>query len=117
LLIRVIVCTSSVAKDVPKMTPAEKSPSKFNRSASTSAPEAVVFGNSGAFLPNDFLTTPELARALKVSDRAPENWRLQGIGPKFIRAGGRRILYRWGDVLEYLDSRRFSSTSEESNAA
>jgi hypothetical protein len=73
--------------------------------------------DSQARHPEDLLTSIELARALKVNDRLPESWRLQGIGPVFIRAGGRRILYRWADVLEYLQGRRFNSTSEENQAA
>ena len=63
---------------------------------------------------DELLTSVELAHALKVSDRLPETWRLQGIGPKFIRAGGRRVLYRWSDVIQYLTARSYSSTSEES---
>ena len=66
---------------------------------------------------DDLLTSNELAKALKVSDRLPENWRLQGTGPKFIRVGGRRVLYRWADVLDYLLGRSFTSTSEESTKA
>jgi predicted DNA-binding transcriptional regulator AlpA len=66
--------------------------------------------------PDELLTSVELARVLKVSDRAPENWRQNGDGPPYIRAGGRRILYRWSDVLEWLDQRRYSSTSEEGAA-
>ena len=62
---------------------------------------------------DELLTSVELAQVLKVSDRLPETWRLQGTGPKFIRAGGRRVLYRWADVIDYLNRRRFSSTSEE----
>jgi len=71
----------------------------------------------GSYRPDDLLTSLELARALKVSDRAPESWRMRGVGPRFMRAGGRRVLYRWSDVLEYLNSRRYSSTSEEAAAA
>jgi hypothetical protein len=63
--------------------------------------------------PNDFLTSIELARSLKVSKRAPENWRQHGVGPIYMRAGGRRVLYRWADVLQWLETRRFSSTAEE----
>ena len=66
--------------------------------------------------PDDLLTSSELAGALKISERTPENWRLKGTGPPFVRIGGRRILYRWRDVLEYLEGRRFSSTSEEQAA-
>ena len=65
---------------------------------------------------DDLLTSSELAGTLKVSERTPENWRLKGTGPPFVRIGGRRILYRWRDVLEYLEGRRFSSTSEEQTA-
>jgi hypothetical protein len=64
----------------------------------------------------DLLTSQELAEALKISVRTPENWRLKGEGPPFIRVGKRRCLYRWREVLEYLDARRFSSTSEEQAA-
>ena len=65
---------------------------------------------------DEFLTSVELAQVLKVSERLPETWRLQGIGTKFIRAGGRRVLYRWSDVTEYLNSRCYSSTSQEQAA-
>jgi predicted DNA-binding transcriptional regulator AlpA len=67
--------------------------------------------------PDDLLTSRELARSLKVSERAPENWRQHGNGPRYMRAGGRRVLYRWSDVLQWLETRRFSSTAEEANAA
>jgi hypothetical protein len=66
--------------------------------------------------PDDLLTSSELAGSLKISERTPENWRLNGAGPPFIRVGGRRVLYRWRDVLEYLEARRFSSTTEEQTA-
>jgi hypothetical protein len=67
--------------------------------------------------PDDLLTSVELALSLKVSERAPENWRQHGIGPTYMRAGGRRVLYRWADVLTWLNDRRFTSTAEESSAA
>jgi hypothetical protein len=63
--------------------------------------------------PDDLLTSNETARAVHGSPRTLESWRRKGIGPPFIRVGGRRVLYRWGDVLAYLNSRRFSSTTEE----
>jgi hypothetical protein len=65
---------------------------------------------------DDLLTSSELAGALKVSERTPENWRLRGDGPPFIRVGGRRILYRWRDVVSYLNARSFGSTTEEQTA-
>jgi hypothetical protein len=66
--------------------------------------------------PEDLLTSSEFAAEIHSSPRTVESWRLRGTGPPFIRVGGRRVLYRWRDVLEYLEGRRFSSTSEEQAA-
>lgn len=55
---------------------------------------------------DDFLTTDELANALRVSPRTPEGWRSIGDGPPWTRAGGRRVLYRWGDIIKWLEDRR-----------
>jgi hypothetical protein len=66
--------------------------------------------------PDDLLTTAELSAEYHKSPRTLESWRLKGTGPKYIRIGGRGILYRWADALEYHNSRRFSSTSEEQAA-
>jgi len=63
--------------------------------------------------PDDLLTSSEFAAEIHSSPRTVESWRLRGAGPPFIRIGGRRVLYRWRDVLRYLEGRRFSSTSEE----
>jgi hypothetical protein len=67
--------------------------------------------------PDTLLTSVELARALKVNSRLPEVWRATGAGPPYMRAGGRRVLYRWADVLTWLNDRRFTSTAEETSAA
>ena len=90
------------------------SPHRDSEATSVSAglPEHV-----SGFHAESLLTSIELARALKVSDRLPEVWRSSGSGPSYMRAGGRRVLYRWADVLGWLESRKFSSTAEESAAA
>jgi hypothetical protein len=66
---------------------------------------------------DDLLPDKELAAILKINLRLPAHWRSNGSGPKFIRVGGRRVLYRWGDVKAYLASKTFSSTSEETAKA
>jgi hypothetical protein len=66
--------------------------------------------------PDALLTSVELARTLKVNDRLPEVWRQNGSGPPYMRVGGRRVLYRWGDALAWLNNRRFTSTSDEISA-
>jgi hypothetical protein len=53
---------------------------------------------------------------VKNSPRTLESWRLNGIGPNFVRMGRRGVRYRWGDLLDYVHGRRFSSTSEEQAA-
>ncbi|WP_394728189.1 helix-turn-helix transcriptional regulator [Altererythrobacter sp. GH1-8] len=40
-----------------------------------------------------------------------ENWRVQGVGPKFIKSG-RKVLYDPDDIEAWRKSRRFQSTSE-----
>ena len=37
--------------------------------------------------------------------------RYKGTGPKFIKRGS-RVLYRWRDVLEWLDRNTFQRTDE-----
>ncbi len=64
-------------------------------------------------LPNDLLNTEQLADALHISKRTPEHWRMTGEGPPFTRAGGRRVLYRWCDVAEWLAARTVKSTAQE----
>lgn len=81
------------------------------------SPPAMVAASPLPAHPDTLLTSVELARALKVNDRLPEVWRASGTGPAYMRAGSRRILYRWGDVLSWLNDRRFISTAEEAGAA
>lgn len=69
--------------------------------------------------PEELFTSKQLADFLKVGERLPESWRLQGTGPRYIRVGGRRgrVVYRWADIATYLEGRSFSSTAEESARA
>ncbi|WP_293943224.1 DNA-binding protein [Sphingomonas sp.] len=43
-----------------------------------------------------------------------ENWRVRGIGPKFIKTPGRRgkVLYDPADIEDWKNANRFQSTSE-----
>lgn len=49
----------------------------------------------------DFALPREVAKALRTTEGALAQMRHNHTGPKFIRRG-RRILYRWTDVREYL---------------
>lgn len=46
------------------------------------------------------LNQVELGRRWNVSERTLEGWRWRGIGPKFLRLGG-RIRYRLQDIEEF----------------
>ncbi len=61
------------------------------------------------------LTTAEAAHLLRLSDRTLERFRVEGTGPRYVKAGpGKRarVLYRKEDLEAWLDGFRFKSTSE-----
>ena len=62
--------------------------------------------------PYALLTPPEAARIFNLSERALENWRHRGGGPKFVRVSGRCIRYRRGDLLAWIGERLRNSTSD-----
>lgn len=49
------------------------------------------------------LATPaEVAKALHTTPASLAQMRYRGDGPKYVRAGRRRVLYRWVDVEQWL---------------
>ena len=59
-----------------------------------------------------FLTTPEAAAYLRVSKSYLDKLRVYGGGPKFLRFGKRKVLYRKSDLDAWAAQHRFGSTSE-----
>jgi excisionase family DNA binding protein len=60
-----------------------------------------------------FLTPKEAAAYLRVSKSYLDKLRVYGGGPKFLRFGKRKILYRRKSDLDlWVNHRRFGSTSE-----
>ncbi|MFY9766058.1 MAG: DNA-binding protein [Mycobacterium sp.] len=53
----------------------------------------------------------EVAEYLHTTTVALAQDRYKGTGPKFIKRGS-RVLYRWPDVLEWLDRNTFQRTDE-----
>jgi Helix-turn-helix domain len=62
-----------------------------------------------------YLTQKQLADFLSISERSLERQRSEGAGPRFHKAG-RRVLYRWDDVEEWLAGRSFASTAAAKEA-
>ncbi|MDT5097623.1 MAG: hypothetical protein QOC76_1360 [Mycobacterium sp.] len=58
------------------------------------------------------LATPaEVAEYLRTTTAALAQDRYKGTGPRFIKRGS-RVLYRWSDVLEWLDRNTSQRTDE-----
>jgi len=58
------------------------------------------------------LTTPEAAAYLRGSKSYLDKLRVYGGGPKFLRFGKRKVLYRKSDLDAWAGQHRFGSTSE-----
>ncbi|BBY92311.1 hypothetical protein MGALJ_19800 [Mycobacterium gallinarum] len=56
----------------------------------------------------------EVAEYLRTTPAALAQDRYRGTGPKFIKHGS-RVLYRWSDVLEWLDHNTFERTDQRAN--
>ena len=63
---------------------------------------------------DNLLDTKSTAPRVGVSPGTLENWRVQGIGPKFIKTPGKRgkVLYDPADIQAWKDANRYQSTSE-----
>ncbi|MCW8088037.1 helix-turn-helix transcriptional regulator [Sabulicella glaciei] len=58
--------------------------------------------------------TPELlAERLNISLRSVERWRMTGEGPRYIRAGARKILYPLAEVERWETQRMHDSRAAE----
>lgn len=65
--------------------------------------------------PLKLLTKHDTATLLHVRTKTLENWRVRGVGPRFVRLGGPRgrVLYREVDVQAYLEAAVRRSTSDK----
>lgn len=63
---------------------------------------------------SDLLDTKAAAPRIGVAPGTLENWRTQGVGPRFIKANGRRgrVFYDPADIEAWKEANRFQSTSE-----
>lgn len=57
------------------------------------------------------LNTKQAARLLGTSPRTMEDWRLTGLGPRFVKLG-RMVRYQVRDLVEFIDRNSFGSTGE-----
>jgi len=72
-------------------------------------------GLDGVREPRQFLTTVECAAILRLSPRTLERMRVQGAGPRYVKAGRglrSKVLYQMADILSWTEAHRFGATSE-----
>lgn len=60
----------------------------------------------------ELLTVKEVARLVDYSESALNNWRSQGIGPRYLKLSTRRVRYRRSDILAWLDSAERGGTQD-----
>lgn len=51
--------------------------------------------------PQEFLTSTQLAARWQVTIGALKKWRVEKRGPRYVKLGRRRVLYRLADVAAY----------------
>lgn len=62
---------------------------------------------------DEYLSIADLCDLLRIVRHTEWLWRKDGSGPPFVRAGGRRVLYRKADVDKWLAMRTFAHSAAE----
>jgi hypothetical protein len=60
-----------------------------------------------------YITEQGLHERYLIPPRTAQRWRQDGTGPKFIRLGRRRIVYRISDVEAWLTARTYRHRADE----
>lgn len=60
---------------------------------------------------NQLRTTDEAAARLRANPRTMERWRMDGVGPAFVKVGA-RVYYRDRDLDEWVESQVRSHTKQ-----
>lgn len=66
---------------------------------------------------SDTASAKEVAAYLHTSEAGLAQLRYRGQGPKFIKVGPRKVIYRWADVKAYLDANTLQRTDDPRGAA
>lgn len=61
---------------------------------------------------NKLLSTEEAAKALGLSTRTLEGWRVTGGGPRFVRLSRRAVRYRPSELARFVETRELASTTD-----
>ena len=61
----------------------------------------------------EYITEQKLHERYLIPPRTAQRWRQDGTGPKFVRLGRRRIVYRTSDVEAWLRARTYRHRADE----
>jgi len=59
----------------------------------------------------------DVAAVLHTTEAGLAQMRYRGTGPKFVKVGPRKVIYRWSDVHAYLDANTIERTDDPRGAA
>lgn len=62
--------------------------------------------------PDQLLTEKQAAELICYTQRALQNWRQRGGGPKYVKVSARSIRYQRRDVLEWIEDHKRRHTAE-----
>lgn len=56
--------------------------------------------------PEPLATPDQVADYLQIPAKTLAEWRSRGIGPDYVKPGGRHVRYRWPDVHSWVDTQQ-----------
>lgn len=59
--------------------------------------------NTQTLAPGDLVTEREAAASLHVTVSTLRNWRWKGVGPRFLKLGGRMVRYHRADLAAFVE--------------
>ncbi len=75
--------------------------------------ERYLIGDRALSNPEIYLTEVEFAGRYHLGRRTVQRWRGTGEGPRWVRLGQRRILYRLSDIEAWAAARTFDHRADE----
>ena len=85
------------------------------KGSATSQPDHESSTPAVSYAREPYIDTTEAADMLRLSPRTLERMRIEGCGPRFLKAGPgirAKVLYRPEDVRQWLEAITYGSTSE-----
>ena len=105
----------SAAEGSPGLNPSTVAEGKTPPTTTTAHPSqsAPTGGLESGDDPDQLMRQEQAALILGVTPRCLENWRWRGGGPRWIQISARCVRYRRSDLIQFIDERVKTNTSED----